>query len=658
LRSSSLCPTGHFPFADQSGVFVLSTADEILTDGGRAPAASKIAAGPASSGSFLPKRRLILLFVLLLSVGTAILYAPAVRNSFVNLDDPEYVTRNAHVLDGLTWPGLVWAFSVHNQGANFHPLTWISHMLDVQWYGTNPAGHHFTAVLLQTLDVVLLFLVLVLATRSVFRSAAVAALFALHPLNVEAVAWVAERKSVLCMMFLLLAMWAYLWYTRKPSVGRYLCVVLFFVLGLLSKIMVMTLPLALLLLDYWPLGRFAEVGESGEQRRFSRSFMALVIEKIPLFLLAVAGGVMTVYIHTTEHALAWAMPFSWRIKNVIYSYLAYLGKAIWPSHLAAFYPHPENSLPWWKVILAAMILAGISALVWRFRQRRYLVVGWLWYLGTMFPMIGLVQSGRQGMADRYMYVPIIGVFVAVVWLLADWAADLKLNQGLLAAVFVILIFPYAYIARTQIGYWRNSFTLFTHALQVTQNNGIAENDLGAALLEMGQPQLAWAHFDAAARIIPELASPHYNLGVLLQTQNRLQEAAQQYQLAIAVSTDPFEASQIHNNLGILNLDAKNSTVAMKEFNAALALNPTEQHSYLGRGMIELQSFNFDAAIADFSRAAQISPSPVAYLWLGRALERKGDYHRAEGAYRAALQLAPGLADARTQLEGLRNRVAE
>jgi tetratricopeptide (TPR) repeat protein len=637
---------------------VLSTADEILTDGARAPAAGKTAAGPAPSDSFLSKRRWILLFVLLLSAGTAILYAPAVRNGFVNLDDPEYVTRNAHVLDGLTWPDLVWAFSVHNQGANFHPLTWISHMLDVQWYGTNPAGHHFTAVLFQTLDVVLLFLVLVLATRSIFRSAAVAGLFALHPLNVEAVAWVAERKSVLCMMFLLLAMWAYLWYTRQPSVGRYFCVVLFFVLGLLSKIMVMTLPLVLLLLDYWPLRRFTEAGKSGERRPLSRSFMALMIEKIPLFLLAVAGGVMTVYIHTTEHALAWAMPFSWRIKNVIYSYLAYLGKAIWPARLAAFYPHPENSLPWWKVILAAMILVGISAIVWRFRQRRYLVVGWLWYLGTMFPMIGLVQSGRQGMADRYMYVPMIGVFVAVVWLLADWAADLKLNQGLLASFFVILIFPYAYIARTQIGYWRNSFTLFTHALQVTQNNGIAENDLGAALLEMGQPQFAWAHFEAAARIIPELASAHYNLGVLLQTQNRLPEAAQQYQLAIAVSTDPFEASQIHNNLGIINLDAKNSAAAMKEFNAAIALNPTEHHSYLGRGMIELQSFNFDAAIADFSRAAQIFPSPIAYLWLGRALERKGDYHRAEGAYQAALQLAPGMTDARTQLQALRNRVAE
>jgi protein O-mannosyl-transferase len=635
---------------------VLSTAEEILTDG--AHAASNLAEVSVPPGWFLPKRRLILLFVFLLSAGTAILYAPAVQNDFVNLDDPEYVTRNAHVLTGLTWSGVVWAFSVHNQGANFHPLTWISHMLDVQWYGTNPAGHHFTAVLLQTLDVVLLFLILVLATHSIFRSAAVAALFALHPLNVEAVAWVAERKSVLCMMFLLLAMWAYLWYTRKPSVGRYLCVVLFFVLGLLSKIMVMTLPLALLLLDYWPLGRFAEAGESGERRPFARSFMALVIEKIPLFLLAVVGGVMTVYIHTTEHALAWAMPFSWRIKNVIYSYLVYLGKAIWPSHLAAFYPHPENSLPWWKVILAAMILAGISGLVWHFRQRRYLVVGWLWYLGTMFPMIGLVQSGRQGMADRYMYVPMIGVFIAVVWLLGDWAARLKLNQGLLAAAFVILIFPYAYIARTQVGYWRNSYTLFTHALQVTQNNGIAENDLGAALLEMGQPQLAWAHFDAAARIIPELASAHYNLGVLLQTQNRLHEAAQQYQLAIPVSTDPFEASQIHNNLGILDLDAKNPTAAMKEFNAAIALNPSEQHSYLGRGMIELQSFNFDAAVADFSQASQISPSPVAYLWLGRALERKGDYHRAEGAYQAALQLAPGMTDARTQLQALHNRVTE
>ena len=638
---------------------MVSTADEILTDGSRAHAAAKIADAPAPFGSALPaERRLIFLLLVLLGVGTAALYAPALRNGFVNLDDPEYVTRNAHVLHGVTWPSFLWAFSMHNQGTNWHPLTWISHMLDVQWYGTNPAGHHFTAVFFHTLDVLLLFLVLMRATGRILRSAAVAALFAVHPLNVEAVAWIAERKSVLCVMFFLLAMWAYVWYTRKPGLGRYLCVVLFFVLGLMSKVMVMMLPFGLLLLDYWPLGRLPDVREPSEWRPFLRSFFTLAIEKIPLLLLAAAGGALTVYVHTTEKALAWAMPFSWRIKNVVYSYLAYLGKAIWPFRLAAFYPHPENSLAWWKVILIAIVLVGTSALVWRSRQKRYLLVGWLWYLVMMFPMIGLVQSGRQGMADRYMYIPILGLFVAVVWLLGDLAARLKLNQGLLTAIFLILVSPYVYMTRTQIGYWWNSYTLFTHTLQVTENNGIAENDLGAALLEMGQPQLAWMHFEAAARIIPELASAHYNLGVLLQRQNRLEEAAREYHLAIAVSSDPLEKAQAHNNLGILYLASNKFATAIAELNAAIALNPSEQNSYIGRGTIELQSWNYDAAIADFSRAAAIAPSPTACFWLGRALESKGDYPRAAIAYAAALQLAPGFADARTRLEFLQTKLGE
>jgi len=601
-------------------------------------------------------RRLVFLMAVLLAIGTGVLYTPALRNGFVNYDDPDYVTRNSHVLQGLTWPNIVWAFGTNNPAANWHPLTWISHMLDVQWYGTSAAGHHFTNVLLHALDVGMLFLALEWMTGFALRSAAVAALFALHPLIVESVAWVAERKAVLCLLFLLPALCAYVWYTRRPGVARYLAVVLFFALALMAKIMVISLPVALLLLDYWPLQRFS--ADASAPQKFSRTLFTLVAEKIPLLLLAIAGGAMTLYVHGKEGALTAAMPLSWRLKNVIYSYLAYVGKAIWPTRLAVFYPHPENSLPSWKVIAAGVLLLGISGIVWRLRARRYLTVGWLWYLGTMFPMIGLVQSGRQGMGDRYMCIPLLGLLLAAVWLSAEWAVHLRIRESLTLGAFVILVLPYVYLTHQQIGYWRDSYTLFGHALQVTQNNGIAENNFGSALMEMGQPQKAAPHFEAAVRLIPELASAHYNLGVVLQTQNRAEEAARQYQLAISTAADPIEAAQAHNNLGIMYLQANDAARAMSELSAAIALNPNEMNSYIGRGMIELKSWNLDGAIADFSRATEIAPSPLACYWLGRTLETKGDSRRAASAYAAALQMSPGMTDARTRLAALQAKSGE
>jgi tetratricopeptide (TPR) repeat protein len=610
----------------------------------------------ASAGSAQQAdRRLVLLLAILLAVGTMVLYAPAIQNGFVNYDDTDYVTRNAHVLQGVTWANLRWTFGTDNPAANWHPLTWISHMVDVQLYGVKAAGHHFTNVLLQTVDIVILFLLLARATRLPLRSAAVAALFALHPLNVESVAWVAELKTVLCMFFLLLTVWAYGWYVRKPSVGRYLWVFSFFALALMSKLMVVTLPFGLLLLDYWPLGRFAHVEDSGEKRGFLSAFVTLAIEKIPLLLLSAAASLITLRLHRKEGALAAAMPFSWRLKNAIYSYWVYLGKLIWPSRLAVFYPHSENSLAWWKVIVAALLLAGISALVWRFREKPYLVFGWLWFLGTMVPMIGIVQSGRQGMAGRFMYIPMLGLLIAIVWLVGDWASRLRAQQGVALAAFVVLVIPYVYQTRKQIGHWHDSVSLFSYTLQSTDHNGIAEENMGAALVESGQPELAEAHFEAAVRLIPELASAHYNLGFLLQRQNRAEQAAREYRQAIALSTDPMEAAQAHNNLGILYLMSKNYTAALPELSAAIALNPSEQNSYIGRGTIELESWNYAAAAADFARAAEISPSPVACYWLGQALERKGDYAQAANAYSAALQLAPGLTEARNRLAALRGK---
>jgi Tfp pilus assembly protein PilF len=618
-----------------------------------AGATSAAIAGATVDSSPQSRWRLVAILAALLALGTAAVYAPAMRNGFVNVDDPDYVTRNPHVLGGLTWADIQWALGSSYPSSNWHPLTWISHMADVQLYGRNPAGHHFTSVFLHILGVVLLFLLMESATGRALRSAAVAALFAVQPLNVEAVAWISERKSVLCVLFFLLATGAYGWYAKRPSLGRYLWVVLFFGLGIMAKVMVIPFPFALLLLDYWPLARLPGIDGAGKPRAFFVALRPLVIEKIPLFVMAAAGSAVTVYVHSREHALTATMPFSWRFKNAIFSYVGYLGKAIWPVDLAPYYPHPENTLTWTVVALLGLALLLISVVVWRFRERKYLCVGWLWYLGTMLPMIGFIQTGRQGMADRFMHIPMMGLLFALVWLIGDLAAEKHWQKEIAIAIFLLALAPFAAVTIKQIGYWHDSYTLFAHTLEVTKNNGFAENNYAVALMERGQPELAAPHFVAAVRLSPDLASPHYNLAVLLQKHNQLNDAEHEYRRALSLSSDQAEIVQSHNNLGILYLGQQKYPDAMAELSAAIALDPNEQNSYIGRGTIEMQTMNVDAAIADFSRAAQIAPSPIAFYWLGRALESKGDTQQAIKAYSAALQLAPAMTDARTRLEALR-----
>lgn len=590
-----------------------------------------------------------------LALATMAVYARAMRNGFVNLDDPDYVTHNSHVLGGLTWEDVHWALGSNYPSSNWHPLTWLSHMTDVEVYGQNPAGHHFTNVMLHAIDVVALFLLLALATGRALRASAVAAIFAVQPLNVEAVAWISERKSVLCVLFFLLAAGAYGWYVKKAGVARYALVALLFGLGITAKIMVITFPFALLLLDYWPLGRFGEAGADGTAQPFLRTFSRLVVEKLPLLVMAIAGGAVTLYVHRREHALTGAMPFAWRFKNAIFSYVMYLAKAIWPAGLAPYYPHPENSLSWTVVGLSGLALAGISALAWRHRRRKYLWMAWLWYLGTMVPMIGFLQTGRQGMADRFMHIPMMGLLVGLVWLAADIAREKHWQNEILLVLFLLVAAPYAAVTIKQIGYWHDSYTLFAHTLDVTRNNGLAENNFAVALMERGDTTEAAKHFAAAVRYSPDLASPHYNLALLLQRHNQLADAEHEYRAALALSSDQTEMVQSHNNLGILYLGEQQLPEALRELNAAIALDPNEQNSYIGRGTIELRWGNADAAARDFRKAASLGPSPLALFRLGQALERKGDLANAAKAYAAALQLAPAMAEARTRLDALRSK---
>jgi len=596
------------------------------------------------------ERRKIVLLALALAIATIVLYLPALRNGFVSLDDPDYVTQNGHVQQGLTAASIKWAFGTENAVTNWHPLTWLSHMLDVNLYGGRPYGHHLTNVLLQAADVALLFLLFVAATGEAMKSAAVALLFAVHPMNVEAVAWVAERKTVLCMIFFLGASCSYIWYTKKPSVGRYAVVVVLFALGLLSKVMVVTLPLALLVMDFWPLQRMKDERKGGFSWKVA---LKLGAEKLPLLAMSAAASLMTLYIHHQEHTLSSGFPTSWKVKNGTYSYLAYLGKFFWPVRLGAFYPHPENSLSWLVVGIAAIVLIGISVTIWKFRERRYLVAGWIWYLATLFPMVGYVQSGRQGMADRYIYIPMIGVIFAVVWLTADLAKEKKWNPKVLSLVLLLVIAPCVYLTETQIGYWRDSYALFAQTLAVTSRNGLAENSFGSVLYERGDVAGAEQHFEAAVEYAPDLPVAHYNLAMIRQRENRDADAEREYKIALQLVSDPREAAQAHNNLGVLYMSEQQYQKATAEFDAAIKLNPAEYNSYMGRGRIELQQFSYDAAIRDFARAAQVSETPEVFFRLGNAFELKGEKQKAVAAYEAALQLAPGFTQAKTRLDALR-----
>lgn len=583
---------------------------------------------------------------LALFLGTFILYFPALSAAFVNYDDPAYVTANAHVLQGLSWHNMAWAWTATIE-ANWHPLTWISHMADVQFFSLNPLGHHLISVLLHALNAVLLFFVLRRATGSVMRSAVVAALFAVHPLNVECVAWVAERKSLLSMLFLLLTLAAYGWYASRRNLGRYAVVFVLFALGLAAKPMIVALPLLLLLWDYWPL-----------QRIPGSRLLPLLAEKIPLLALSAASSWITLYAQHSGGALGNTelLPLSQRVANAVYSYVAYLGKGIWPSGLAVFYPHPEGSLAVWKVLAAALVLIAISALAWIYRDRHhYLLAGWLWYLVAMIPMIGVVQVGRQAMADRYVYLPFVGLFIAAVWGCSELFALIPLSPSAAKAIAAAVLVAYASMAFLQINYWHNSVTLFAHALDVTSHNGIAEANFGEALMQAGRADLAQPHFAAAAEYIPQLSVAHYNLGVLAQQQYNPESARREYELALKYTSDPTETAQTHSNLGFLLLDRNDYKSAADQFTAALQINPGKQNSLLGRGIAEYRQGSLDAAIADLSRAAQLAPMAQAYFWLGRAQEDKGQTQAAASAYAAALQLAPGMAEAQQRLDALRKK---
>jgi len=571
----------------------------------------------------LPKRvrshRITIVICLFLVAITLAVFGQTLKYDFVNFDDDLYVYKAPAIRAGLTVKGLALAFTSPH-ARNWHPLTTISHMLDCQVYGLSAGGHHATNVLLHTMAVLLLFLVLWQMTGALWKSATVAALFAVHPLHVESVAWVSERKDVLSAVFFLLMLGAYFRYTRARSVTCYLAVAVLFVAGLMSKPMLVSAPVILLLLDYWPLRRFeqlsltqerANAAKSGDPWRVRRD---LFLEKVPLLAIAAGSCVITFILQKRATGAIPPLPFLWRMENAVVTYVIYVWETLWPARLAVFYPHPNDTLTIWEILLAIGLLLAmtIAAIVVR-RKRPYLFVGWFWYVGMLLPVIGLVQVGEQGHADRYTYLPHIGLFVLAVWLVADVTAASQRMSRVAVTAAVIITVALGGAAFIQTSYWRNSETLWTHALAATSNNDVAHNNLGYLCAHRGELDKAISHFETALRIRSSKRDPHYSAG----------SALVQVNLADALSRkgQPDEA--------------------IVHYDEAIKSQSNYADAYYNRGNVLFAEGRIDEAMADWEKTLQIRPDDAdAHTCLGNALLRRGSVKEAMVQYQNAIALAP------------------
>ncbi|MGA2966999.1 MAG: tetratricopeptide repeat protein [Terriglobales bacterium] len=569
---------------------------------------------PSGTGAFLTGKNLNTALCVLLAVVTIGLYSPVTKYSFVRWDDDVYVTANPYIRDGLSWSTVKWAFTSTETAANWHPLTWLSHALDYQLFALNPAGHHLDSVLIHALNAVLLFLLLAWVTKRVGPSLLVAALFALHPVNVESVAWVAERKNVLSAFFFLAAIGAYAWYAQKPEWRRYLLVAGLFAAGLMAKPMVITLPFVLLLLDYWPLDRMPlDAGGSGGASDVGvprMTFSRLVLEKIPLLFLSAASAWITLVAQRADRRNFAELPLGIRIENAVVSYGLYLWKMLGPLRLAALYPYPENVLPVWQVTLFALMLLVGTAWVLVFRRKRYLAVGWFWFLGTLIPVIGLVQVGKQAMADRYAYIPLIGIFVMIAWGLYDWAEAKQVRTVWRVIPALCVLTVLGFVTSRQRSYWESEYALWTHALEVTERNPVAYNALATALLTGGsaltQNDLesfptqqervneARRNYERALELRRQSAQQNYdphamalvlnNLGTVDGMQNRLDDARQHFEEALEIYRQLAQHEDTHltdlagtlNNLG--NVDGFQNRMDEARLHYEEALNIYRQQA--------------------------------------------------------------------------------
>ncbi len=529
-----------------------------------------------------------LLIYLFLLLATLVIYGQVRHYDFVNFDDREVILGNVHVRDGLTLAGLSWAFTSF-YAANWFPVTWISHMLDFQLFGLDPGWHHLTNVLIHALSTLLLFAVMKRMTGALWQSAFVAFVFALHPLHVESVAWVSERKDVLSAFFWFLTLWAYLDYVERPKVGRYALVLVAFSLGLMSKQMIVTLPFVLLLLDVWPLRRGL-----------------LVLEKVPLFALSIAASVVTYIVQRKSGAVLSlnSIPLPARAENALISYIAYLVNLIWPTGLSAFYPHPIK-WPTWEVAGAGLLIVAVSAVVLRaLRSRPYLAVGCFWYLGTLVPVIGLVQVGEQSRADRYTYVPLVGISIMLAWGMADVFKRWPRARTALAACSIAVCSVWVALTWVQIQYWKDSVALFRHALEVTSGNYLAHVNLAMVLAEQRNTNEALEHLYTAIEEKPNYADAHYNLGAVLGLAGRNDEAVAQFSETLRLRpNDP----DVHYNLGNALVASGKMNEAAGEFDASVRLNPNFANAQFRLGGVLASLGRLEEAIPHLSEAVRLDP---------------------------------------------------
>lgn len=611
-------------------------------------------------GSVLTQKRLdstSWLICLCLLVATLAVYWPVKNQEFILFDDDRFVTENHHVREGVTMAGIAWAFTDCRQDGMWIPLTWLSLMVDSQLYDQYAGGYKITNLLFHLANTLLLFMLLKRMTGKIWSSAFVAALFALHPLHVESVAWVTERKDVLSALFWLLTMWAYLAYATQPSTKRYLLVTLALTLGLMAKPMLVTLPFALLLLDYWPLHRLQIPGTFSGSEPLHHAPMEgmrpvpplkLVQEKLPLMFIAVTISIITFLAQDKIGAVksVGGAPVGERIANSLVNYVIYLRQMIWPHPLGVLYPH--HPVPPWQVAGAGLLLVTVSMLVLRAHRRHpYLPVGWFWYLGTLLPMSGLVTVGMVTRADRFTYVPSIGLLIIIAWGLPELLSGWRQRRLALSLAAGVCLAVAAMVCRVQVQLWENSATLFEHTIHITDNNSVLNNNLGLYFLDQGETDKASTHFQEALRIEPAYAEAHNNLGFALSKNGRSAEAMHQYGEAIRL--DPNFASP-HYNLGDAFVQLGKLPEAIGEYEQALRLNPGYGAAHIGMGIALAQQGEIKGATDHFAEAIRLEPDNAdVHFNLGLALGQQGRIDEAITHFSMAVRLNPNLADAHSNL---------
>jgi Flp pilus assembly protein TadD len=556
--------------------------------------------GKTRNASAANHRWLAFAIVVFLGAITWFVFGEVRHHEFINFDDGDYVFKNARVTPGLTLDGIIWAFT-HVHAGNWHPLTWISHMIDCQFYGLDPAGHHLTNVIIHGVTAALLFLVLRQMTGALWRSAFVAAVFAIHPLHVESVAWVAERKDMLSGLFFVLTLGAYVRYVRRGGFLRYATVLALFALGLMCKPMLVSVPLILLLLDYWPLRCFEEKGTT---------LGKLIVEKLPFVAIGVAASLMTVVAQQAAIQPIERFPLLLRLGNAVVAYVDYLRQTFWPVDLAIFYPWDAARITWQSVALAGGILAAISIVVFLLRRRGYFVTGWLWFLIMLGPVIGIVQVGNQAHADRYTYLPQIGLVLLLTWAAADLVSRWRALRYVLAALAIALLVPLGWIARAQTFHWQDSERLWTHALSCTTDNTVAEENLGEALYQHGNVNDALLHLDKALRIEPNDAIAHGAIGTILMRMPDRKEALSHLQRSVEIY--PQQAS-VQSALGVALLEAGHAAESSEHLQTAIALDPNNSDAHYNLGNTLLALMRPKDAVTEYERAFQLNSNDTEAL---------------------------------------------